>query len=159
MSNSQPMSKNGFEKLQNELKKLVKVERREVIKDISEARAHGDLSENAEYHAAKERQSLIEGRIQLLNTKLATANVIDISKLSGNKIIFGSTVTMIDVEKDEEKIYTILGEEEVNVKENKISYSSPIAKALIGKTIGDVVTIPIPKGIIEVEVLKIEFRF
>ena len=158
MSDSQPMTKTGYEKLKAELNQLIKTERPEIINAIAEARAHGDLSENAEYHAAKERQGFIEGRIQYLNGKLASANVIDITTLSGEKIIFGATVRFIDVDTDEEKIYTIVGEEEMDLEQNKISFSSPIARALIGKSAGDNVIIPIPKGKIEVEVLEVEFR-
>lgn len=151
------MTKYGFKKLKSELKQLISVDRPEIINAISEARAHGDLSENAEYHAAKERQGFIEGRIQELNGKLASANVIDISQLSGDKIIFGAKVKFVDVDTDEEKCYKIVGEDEADLKQNKISVNSPIARSLIGKSEGDTLVIPIPKGRIEVEVLKVEF--
>ena len=158
MSDSQPMTKTGYKKLKAELNQLIKTERPDVINAIAEARAHGDLSENAEYHAAKEHQGFIEGRIQYLNGKLASANVIDVTILSGEKIVFGATVRFVDVDTDEEKTYTIVGEEEMDLEQNKISFSSPIARALIGKSAGDTVIIPIPKGKIEVEVLEVEFR-
>ena len=151
------MTQEGYDLLKQELKHLTTVERPDVINAIAEARAHGDLSENAEYHAAKERQGYIEGRIQELNGKLASANVIDVSKLSGDKIVFGATVSFVDVDTEEEKRYKIVGEDEADLEQNKISVNSPIARALIGKKEGDTLVIPIPKGIIEVEVLEVEF--
>ena len=158
MENSHPMTKNGYEKLKSELKQLTSLARPEVINAIAEARAHGDLSENAEYHAAKERQGFIEGRIQELNGKLALANVIDISQLTGDRIIFGATVKFVNVDTDEEKCYTIVGEDEADLDQNKISVNSPIARSLISKSKGDIIVIPIPKGKIEVEVLDVEFK-
>ena len=128
-----PMTHEGYDLLKQELKHLTTVERPDVINAIAEARAHGDLSENAEYHAAKERQGYIEGRIQELNGKLASANVIDVSKLSGDKIVFGATVSFVDVDTEEEKRYKIVGEDEADLEQNKISVNSPIARALIGK--------------------------
>lgn len=157
MAGSYPITKEGFEKLKAELKHLTSVERPAVISAIAEARAHGDLSENAEYHAAKEQQGFIEGRIQEINDKLARCNVIDTSQLSGDKVIFGAFVTFVNVDTDEESTYQIVGDDESDVKQNKISISSPIARALIGKKEGDEVIIPIPKGKIEVEILSIEF--
>ena len=151
------MTQEGYDLLKQELKHLTTVERPDVINAIAEARAHGDLSENAEYHAAKERQGYIEGRIQELNGKLASANVIDVSKLSGDKIVFGATVSFVDVDTEEEKRYKIVGEDEADLEQNKISVNSPIARALIGKKEGDTLVIPIPKGRIEVEVLEVEF--
>ena len=136
---------------------MTSIERPEVINAIAEARAHGDLSENAEYHAAKERQGYIEGRIQELNGKLSSANVIDVSKLSGDKIIFGATVKFVDVDTDDEKCFKIVGEDEADLEKNMISVNSPIARALIGKKEGDTLVIPIPKGTIEVEVLDVQF--
>ena len=127
------MTQEGYDLLKQELKHLTTVERPDVINAIAEARAHGDLSENAEYHAAKERQGYIEGRIQELNGKLASANVIDVSKLSGDKIVFGATVSFVDVDTEEEKRYKIVGEDEADLEQNKISVNSPIARALIGK--------------------------
>ncbi|MCH2300783.1 MAG: transcription elongation factor GreA, partial [SAR324 cluster bacterium] len=140
------MTQEGYDLLKQELKHLTTVERPDVINAIAEARAHGDLSENAEYHAAKERQGYIEGRIQELNGKLASANVIDVSKLSGDKIVFGATVSFVDVDTEEEKRYKIVGEDEADLEQNKISVNSPIARALIGKKEGDTLVIPIPKG-------------
>jgi len=157
MSESYPISIQGYEKLKKELKKLNSIDRPAVVNAISTAREHGDLKENAEYHAAKEQQGFIEGRIQELNAKLALANVIDITKLSGEKIVFGATVTFVDVDTDEEKIYQLVGDYESDIEQNKISISSPIARALVGKSAGDTLTIPIPKGKIEIEILKIEF--
>ena len=151
------MTRTGAELLHLELNRLKKVDRTKVINDIAEARAHGDLKENAEYHAAKERQGFVEGRIQELNGKLAQCNVIDISRLSGEKVIFGATVTYVDIETDEEKTYQIVGEDEADLEKGKISYNSPIARALIGKTVGDSLIIPIPKGKVEVEITDLEF--
>ena len=156
MNGTFPMTQEGYDLLKQELKHLTTVERPDVINAIAEARAHGDLSENAEYHAAKERQGYIEGRIQELNGKLASANVIDVSKLSGDKIVFGATVSFVDVDTEEEKRYKIVGEDEADLEHNKISVNSPIARALIGKKEGDTLIIPIPKGSIEVEVLEVE---
>ena len=150
MNGTFPMTQEGYDLLKQELKHLTTVERPDVINAIAEARAHGDLSENAEYHAAKERQGYIEGRIQELNGKLASANVIDVSKLSGDKIVFGATVSFVDVDTEEEKRYKIVGEDEADLEQNKISVNSPIARALIGKKEGDTMVIPIPKGSIEV---------
>ena len=156
MNGTFPMTQEGYDLLKQELKHLTTVERPDVINAIAEARAHGDLSENAEYHAAKESQGYIEGRIQELNGKLASANVIDVSKLSGDKIVFGATVSFVDVDTEEEKRYKIVGEDEADLEQNKISVNSPIARALIGKKEGDTLVIPIPKGSIEVEVLEVE---
>lgn len=152
-----PVTRKGHEQLKAELKHLMSVVRPEVVQAIADAREHGDLKENAEYHAAKERQGFVEGRIQELNGKLAQCNVIDISQLEGEKVIFGATVRYVDVETDEEKTYQIVGEDESDLEQGKISYNSPIARALMGKRIGDLVVIPIPRGKIEVEVLSIEF--
>ncbi len=157
MSESYPISIQGYEKLKKELKKLTSTDRPAVVNAISTAREHGDLKENAEYHAAKEQQGFIEGRIQELNAKLALANVIDITKLSGEKIVFGATVTFVDVDTDEEKIYQLVGDYESDIEQNKISISSPIAPAFVGTSLGDTPTIPIPKGKIEIEILEIEF--
>ena len=127
MNGTFPMTQEGYDLLKQELKHLTTVERPDVINAIAEARAHGDLSENAEYHAAKERQGYIEGRIQELNGKLASANVIDVSKLSGDKIVFGATVSFVDVDTEEEKRYKIVGEDEADLEQNKICllYTSP----------------------------------
>ncbi len=151
------MTQLGYESLKTELKQLTSKDRPAVINAISTAREHGDLKENAEYHAAKEQQGFIEGRIQELNEKLALANVIDITKLSGEKVVFGATVSFVDVDTDEESNYQIVGADESDLQKNKISISSPIARALIGKSVGDTLSIPIPKGKIEIEILKVEF--
>jgi transcription elongation factor GreA len=153
-----PITPNGYQKLQEELNLLVKVERPKNIKDISEARAHGDLSENAEYHAAKERQSFLEGRIQELKTKIALANVIDPSKISQNKVAFGATVRLLDTATNEEKNFMLVGPDEADAKNGKISISSPVGKALLNKEIGDVVTIKAPAKTMEYEILEISFE-
>lgn len=143
--------------LNDELKNRTSVERPRIIAAISEARAHGDLSENAEYHAAKEQQSLNEGRISELEDKLGRAEVIDLTKLSGDTVKFGATVTMIDEDTEEEKKYMIVGDVEADVKRNRISISSPIARALIGKSVGDSVEVSAPGGSRSYEVMKVEF--
>ncbi len=153
-----PITPNGYQKLQEELKRLLKVERPRNIKAIAEARSHGDLSENAEYHAAKERQSFIEGRIQETQTKLALAHVIDPSKISQDKIAFGAKVKVLDVNIGKEKIFTLVGSDETDVKNGKISINSPVAKSLIGKSIGDIVTVKVPARTIEYEILEIRFE-
>lgn len=152
-----PITPVGYQKLQEELARLLKVDRPKNIKDISEARAHGDLSENAEYHAAKERQSFIEGKIQELKTKLALADVIDPSKISQNKTAFGAKVKVLDISTDEEKTFMLVGPDEADAKNGKISISSPVGKALLNKGIGDVVTIKAPAKTMEYEVLEISF--
>ena len=157
MNESYPMTPRGYESLKSELKQLTTKDRPAVISAISSAREHGDLKENAEYHAAKEQQSFIEGRIQELNEKLALANVIDVTKLSGDKVVFGATVSFVNVDTDEESSYQIVGADESDLSQKKISISSPIARALIGRSIGDTLTIPIPKGKIEVEITDVEF--
>ncbi|HJL94947.1 MAG: transcription elongation factor GreA [Deltaproteobacteria bacterium] len=157
MSESYPMTQAGYESLKSELKQLTSKDRPAVINAISTAREHGDLKENAEYHAAKEQQGFIEGRIQELNEKLALANVIDITKLSGEKVVFGATVSFVDVDTEKESSYQIVGADESDLQKNKISISSPIARALIGKSAGDTLSIPIPKGKIEIEILWVKF--
>ena len=153
-----PITPEGYQKLKEEVEKLLKVERPKNIRDISEARAHGDLSENAEYHAAKERQSFIEGRIQELKTKLALADVIDPSKISQDRIAFGATVKVIDIDTDEEKVFQLVGPEEADVKNGKISIISPVGRALLNKETGDVVTIKAPAKTMEYEILEIRFE-
>jgi transcription elongation factor GreA len=153
-----PITPAGYQKLQEELQKLLKVDRPNNIKDISEARAHGDLSENAEYHAAKEKQSFIVGRIQELKTKLALADVIDPSRISQNKIAFGATVKVLDVATDEEKNFMLVGPDEADAKNGKISISSPVGRSLLNKEIGDVVTIKAPAKTMEYEILEISFE-
>jgi transcription elongation factor GreA len=150
-----PMTVEGQAALDAELKRLKTTERPQIIAAISEARSHGDLSENAEYHAAKERQSYIEGRIAELEDKLARAQVIEISRLSGATIKFGATVTLIDEENDGEAVYKIVGEDEADVHQGKVSITSPIARALIGKEEGDVVELIAPGGSRSLEVVKV----
>ena len=153
-----PMTEEGHVALQSELKTLKSVKRPNIIAAIAEARAHGDLSENAEYHAAKEKQSFIEGRIAEIDDKLARADVIDVSKLTGGKVRFGATVTLIDVDTEEESTYKIVGEDEASVKDGKISITSPIARALIGKEEGDEAEVAAPSGARAYEVAKVEYR-
>lgn len=152
-----PMTPAGHKKIKVELDNLIKVERPQNVKDIAVARAHGDLSENAEYHAAKEKQSFIEGRIQQLSSMIALAEVIDPSKINSDKVAFGATVTLLDVDSDEEKQYFIVGPEEMDVKAGMISIHSPIAKSLIGKREGDTAIVKAPARTIEYEVLEIKF--
>jgi transcription elongation factor GreA len=153
-----PMTVEGHVALDAELKRLKSEERPAVIAAISEARSHGDLSENAEYHAAKERQSFIEGRVAELEDKLARAQVIDVSRLSGETIKFGATVTVLDEDSEGEAAYKIVGEDEADVRSGKISISSPIARALIGKEEGDVVEVMAPGGSKSYEILKVEWK-
>jgi transcription elongation factor GreA len=152
------MTASGFASLEEELKHLRSVERPAVIKAIAEAREHGDLSENAEYHAARERQSFIEGRVAELEDKISRAEVIDPSKLSGDTVKFGATVTVVDEDTDEESTYMLVGEDEADVKQGKIAITSPIARAIVGKAVGDSVEVTTPRGAKQYEVLKVEFR-
>lgn len=152
-----PMTADGFAALEAELKQRQQVDRQRIIQAISEARALGDLSENAEYHSAKEAQSLNEGRIQELESLIGRADVIDVSKLSGSVIKFGATVTLIDEDTEEEKTYRIVGESEADVRSGKVSITSPIARALIGKTIGDSVQVNTPGGGKSYEVSNVRF--
>ncbi len=152
-----PITPAGYLKLQEELERLLKVDRPKNIKNISEARAHGDLSENAEYHAAKEQQSFLEGRIQELKTKLALADVIDPAKISQNKIAFGAKVKVMDLDTDEKKTFRLVGPDEADVKSGKISISSPVGKALLNKEIGDIVNVKAPAKTMEYEILEISF--
>ncbi len=152
-----PMTAQGFEVLEAELKQLKTVDRPAVIAAISEARSHGDLSENAEYHAAKERQSYIEGRIVEIEDKISRAQVIDVSKLSGDNIKFGATVTVIDEDTEEQARYQIVGEHEADVKSGKISITAPLARALINKTPGESVEVPTPSGGKAYEIVKVEW--
>lgn len=151
------MTAAGYKALEDEVAHLKGTERPEVIKAIAEARAHGDLSENAEYHAAKERQAFIEGRVLELEDMLSRADVIDVSSLSGDTVKFGATVTLVDEDTDAEVRYQIVGDTESNIKERKISISSPIARALIGKTVGDTVEVAAPGGARSYEILKVQF--
>lgn len=157
MNEKVPMLQEGHDRLEAELKNLKSVERQAVVQDIEEARAHGDLSENAEYHAAKEKQGHIEGRIQELEGKLSRAQVFDPTTLSGDKVVFGATVTMLD-ENDDEIVYQIVGGDEGDVKIGRISYQSPIARALIGRKVEDEVEVKAPGGERYYEITKIEFK-
>jgi transcription elongation factor GreA len=152
------MTVEGFAKLEEELHRLKAVERPRIISAISEARAHGDLSENAEYHAAKEQQGMNEARVSELEDKIGRAEVVDTTKLSGTAIKFGATVTLVDEDTDEKVTYKIVGDLEANVRDGKISISSPIARALIGKSKGDSAEVTTPKGPRSYEVLKIEWK-
>src|SRR3954463_15835890 len=152
-----PLTIKGFAALEEELKHRQQVERPRIIQAISEARAHGDLSENAEYHAAKESQSLNEGRILELENMIARADIIDVSKLSGNRVKFGATVKLVDEDTEEEKVYQIVGEPEADVRSGRVSVSSPIARALMGKTIGDTVEVSTPGGGKSYEVVGVNF--
>ena len=152
------MTAGGYQSLDEELKRLKSVERPSVIAAISEARSHGDLSENAEYHAAKERQGWIEGRIAEIEDKISRAQVIDVSKLSGAQVKFGATVTVVDEDTEEEGRYQLVGEHEADVKEGRVSITSPIARAMIGKETGDVVEVNTPGGVKAYEILKVEWR-
>ncbi|WP_269714101.1 transcription elongation factor GreA [Caulobacter sp. NIBR2454] len=152
-----PMTAGGYTALDEELKRLKTIERPNVIAAISEARSHGDLSENAEYHAAKERQGWIEGRIAEIEDKIARAQVIDVSKLSGTQVKFGATVSVVDEDTEEEARYQIVGEHEADVKAGRVSIVSPIARAMIGKEKGDVVEVNTPGGVKAYEILKVEW--
>jgi transcription elongation factor GreA len=153
-----PMTLEGYQKLEQELHRLKAVERPRIIQAIAEARAHGDLSENAEYHAAKEAQGLNEARVAELEDKFSRAEVIDPSSLSGSSVKFGATVTLVDEDTDEKVKYKIVGDLEASVKDGKISISSPIARALIGKIKGDSVEVTTPKGSRSYEILKVEWK-
>ena len=153
-----PMTRIGHRRLRKELKHLRSVERPKVVAEIEEARAHGDLSENAEYDAAKDKQGFIEGRIREIQGKLAQAEVIDPTTMSGDRVVFGATVTLYDFDEDEEFTYQIVGDDEADIKDKKISFSSPIARAMIGKSVGDEATIRAPKGNRIVEIMDVQFK-
>jgi transcription elongation factor GreA len=155
--NKVPMTANGFQTLKEELRWRQQEERPRIIEAISEARSHGDLSENAEYHSAKEAQSLNEGRVNELEDLIARAEVIDVSKLSGEKIKFGATVVLVDEDTEEEKTYQIVGDQEADVKSGRISISSPIARALIGKEVGEVIEVNAPGGARGYEIVRVNF--
>ena len=152
-----PMTIEGHQALEAEFKRRTVEERPRIIQAISEARAHGDLSENAEYHAAKEQQSHNEGRIAEIEDQLSRANIIDPTKLSGGTVKFGATVTIVDEDTDEEKTYKIVGDIEADVKSGKISISSPIARAMIGKSVGDSIEVAAPGGARAYEILAVKF--
>jgi transcription elongation factor GreA len=153
-----PMTTEGFAVLEAELQRLKSEERPRIINAIAEARAHGDLSENAEYHAAKEAQGMNEAKVADLEDKLSRADVIDPTKMSGDTIKFGATVKLVDIDSDEEVVYKLVGELEAAVKEGKVSITSPIARALIGKSVGDDVEVTTPKGHKSYEVLAIDWK-
>ena len=156
--NKLPMTADGYARLQEELKRLKSVDRPAVIRAIAEARTHGDLSENAEYHAARDRQSFIEGRLGELEDKIARAEVIDVSKLSGSAVKFGATVTLADEETDEEQTFRIVGEDEADIKDGRLSVASPLARALIGKAKGDNVEVSTPRGAKSYEIVTVAFE-
>jgi len=153
-----PLTPDGYKKLQDDLERLLKIDRPRNIQAIAEARSHGDLSENAEYHAAKEQQSFIEGKIHELKAKIAMAQVIDPSTIRQSKVAFGAKVKVLDVEADTEYVFILVGTEEADVKQGKISISSPVGRALIGKDVGDTATIKAPARTIEYEILEIIFE-
>jgi transcription elongation factor GreA len=157
MSGRIPITASGLRRLKEELKQLQTVERLKISKEIEVARGHGDLRENAEYHAAKEKQSHIEGRINSLNDWIARAEVVDVSRLSGEKVVFGATVKLLDVETEKELTYTLVGELEADIKRRLISVTSPLARGLIGKAVGDLATVQSPGGPREYEVVEVLF--
>lgn len=153
-----PITAEGLSRLEEELKVLKSEERPAVIRAIAEARAHGDLSENAEYHAAREKQSFIEGRIAELESVVPSSEVIDVSKMTGDQVRFGAYVTIVDEESEDEKTYRIVGQYEADMKKGSISISSPLARALLGKSVGDSVEVPAPGGARSVEITAVRFR-
>lgn len=153
-----PITEKGYKRLQDELAQLIKVERPKIIDDIETARAHGDLKENAEYHAAKEKQGFIEGRIQRLNQVLADSEIVKVSTINASDVRFGATVTYEELETGEQSSWKIVGEEETNVENREISIKSPIAQSLLGKEEGDEVVLRVPKGNIEVEIISVEYK-
>jgi transcription elongation factor GreA len=158
MSNKVPLTIDGAEKLREELHHLKSVERPRIIQAIAEAREHGDLKENAEYHAAREQQSFAEGRIADIEAKLSNAEIIDVTQLdAGGKIIFGTTVVLSNVETGDEVTYRIVGEDEADIKQGLISVGSPIARALIGKEVDDVAMVQTPGGVVEYEILEVKY--
>jgi transcription elongation factor GreA len=152
------MTPEGHRKIKEELDRLLKVERPKNVKDIAEARSHGDLSENAEYHAAKERQSFLEGRIVELQGKIARAQVIDPAKINHDKVAFGATVSLLDVETEEECCYSLVGSEEADVKSGRISIDSPVGKSLLGREVGDEVEIRAPAKVVRYEIIDISYK-
>lgn len=158
MSTKYPMTLGGEQSLRAELVDLKTVQRPEVIQAIAEAREHGDLKENAEYHAAREQQGFIEGRIKDIEAKLSNAQVIDVTALPANgKVVFGSTVTLLDLDTEQEIVYQIVGDDEADLKSGKISFGSPVAKAIIGKLEGDDVGVDTPGGVREYEIVKVAY--
>ena len=155
--NKVPMTSRSFDKLDEELRRIKSVDRPEVIRAIGEAREHGDISENAEYHAAKDRQGYIEARVRVLEDTISRAEVIDISKLSGDAVLFGATVAVADEETDEEMTYQIVGTDEADIKQGLLSVTSPLGRALIGKSTGDSVDVHTPSGLKSYEILSVSF--
>ena len=153
-----PMTEAGYARLEEELKHLKSVERPAIIRAIAEAREHGDLSENAEYHAARERQSFIEGRVLELEDRIARAEVIDVSKLSGKNVKFGATVTLIDEDTEEKLVYQIVGEDEADIKARRLAVTAPLARALINKSVGDTVEVATPGGSKSYEISRVQFK-
>ncbi len=158
MADPYVVTKAGYEKLHARLKYIKEVERPQNVRDIEEARAHGDLSENAEFHAAKERQAFLEGEKNMLGDKLGRAQVIDPATMSGDKVVFGATVELLNVDTDEEVTYQIVGADEGDIKQGRVSYVSPIARALIGREEGDEVDVQTPGGERSYEILSVEFK-
>ncbi|MEM7206675.1 MAG: transcription elongation factor GreA [Pseudomonadota bacterium] len=157
--NKVPITQRGAEKLREELQELKSVERPRVIEAIAEARAHGDLKENAEYHAAREQQGFIEGRIQEIEGKLSNAQIIDVTTLNANgKVVFGATVDIVDLESDKQVTYQIVGDDEAEIKEARISINSPVARALIGKEEGDIAEVQAPGGVKEYEIVEVRYE-
>ena len=157
MSDKTPITTSGYKKLQEELKRLKTEERPRITKAIEVARAHGDLKENAEYHAAKEEQGMVEAKIRLMENQAGTAQVVDISKLSGDRVVFGATVLISDVDTGEERTLTIVGESESDTEKGRISYTSPLARGLIGKNIDDIAKVRLPSGAKEYEIMEVNF--
>ncbi len=153
-----PMTADGYARLEEELRHLRSVARPEVIRAIAEAREHGDISENAEYHAARERQSFIEGRVAELEDKISRAEIIDVSKLTGKQVKFGATVTLIDEDTEEKTVYQIVGEDEADIKSKRLAITSPLARALVGKSVGDTVEVTTPGGSKSYEISKVAFK-
>jgi transcription elongation factor GreA len=157
--NRVPLTARGAEQLRAELERLKRVDRPQVIEAIAEARAHGDLKENAEYHAAREQQGFIEGRIKEIESKLSNAEIIDVTKLNpGGRVVFGATVDVLEIEKDEEHTFIIVGDDEADIKQGKISVGSPIARGLIGKAEGDTALVEAPGGKREFEILEVRYQ-
>ena len=153
-----PMTADGYRRLEEELKHLKTVERPTAIRAIAEAREHGDLSENAEYHAARERQSFIEGRVMEIEDMIARADVIDVSRLSGEQVKFGATVTLADEETDEETTYQIVGVHESDIRSGRLSITAPLARGMIGKTVGDVIEVTTPTGAKSYEIIQVAYN-
>ena len=153
-----PMTADGYARLEEELRHLKAVERPAAIRAIADAREHGDISENAEYHAARDRQSFLEGRLAELEDKISRAEVIDVSKLSGRQVKFGATVTLVDEDTDEKSAYQIVGEDESDIKTRRLSITSPLARALIGKQVGETIEVSTPGGSKSYEIVKVQYK-